>query len=100
MDDGLRILKKDGIWLHAIDFYLIDDPAPAQVARFEAYRGWMRDKRLEPMGNVYEGPLQFTCDMATNPDNVMYSWGRIAPALTPLRKVAQSVSILLAALKV
>ncbi len=98
-DDGMRILKKGGLWLHAIDFYLEDEPSDAQKTRFEAYRKWMGDPRLKPLGPIFTGEPRFTCDMATNPDNVMYSWGQIAPALIPLRKVAQSVSILLGARK-
>lgn len=100
LDDGMRILKSGGLWLHAIDFYLEDRPTDGQEARYSQYRNWMTDPRLKSIGPIFDGPLKFSCDMATNPDNVMYSWGKIAPALTPLRKRAQSVSIILAGRKV
>lgn len=97
--DGLRILKPGGLWIHAIDMYLEDEPAGHHKVRYDAYRNWLRSEQLEPTGPINDGPLAFSCDMATNPDNIMYRWGRIAPALTPLRQKAQSVSLLLAACK-
>ncbi|SFU20215.1 methyltransferase domain-containing protein [Mesorhizobium sp. YR577] len=99
LNDGLRILKPGGLWIHAIDLYLSDEPSPYWVERFEAYRAWMKDTRLTPVGDVYGGPFRFTCDLATNPDNVMYNWGKQAPSLIPLRKVAQNVSVFMVATK-
>jgi len=94
-DDQLRILKPGGLFLHAIDIYVEDETAPHLVQRFEAYRGWVTDaERVEPVGEVFGGPLAFTCDMASNPDNVMYAWGRTAPTLNELRQRAQCVSLL------
>lgn len=93
-DDGLRVLRPGGIWLHAIDLYIEDEPNDYQRSRFESYRRWLDSSALAPLGAIYEGPLEFTCDIATNPDNVMYSWGRVAPQLNPLRQRAQSVSLL------
>ena len=93
--DQLRILKPRGLFLHAIDIYLEDSPAPLEVGRFETYRRWVTSTpSVEPIGPVYEGPCRFSCDLATNPDNVMYLWGRSAPALTELRQSAQSASVL------
>jgi len=37
--------------------------------------------------------------MASNPDNIMYGWKTISPALDHLRQNAQSVSIKLGAKK-
>ena len=37
--------------------------------------------------------------MASNPDHVMFQWGKVAPKLIDLRRRAQSTSILLAARK-
>jgi hypothetical protein len=100
LDDGMRLLKAGGLWLHAIDIYLTDDPPdPYQKGRFEAYRSWFQDRRLVPLGAIFEGVPLFTCDIGTNPDNTMYQWGKIAPALIPLRQRAQSVSLLLGATK-
>jgi SAM-dependent methyltransferase len=100
LEDGLRVLRPGGIWLHAIDLYIEDVPDEFQSSRFEAYRAWFDNQALVPLASIYRGPMQFTCDLATNPDNVMYSWGRIAPSLIPLRQRAQSVSIIIGARKV
>ncbi|MCE9649664.1 MAG: class I SAM-dependent methyltransferase [Parvibaculum sp.] len=97
--DGLRILKPGGLWLHAIDLYIEDEVPESTQKRVDTYRGWVRDSRVQPKGEIFAGPVHFTCDMATNPDNTMYSWGRISPKLIPLRQRAQSVSIILAATK-
>jgi len=96
VEDGLRILKPGGLWLHAIDMYVEDEPGEQPRRRFERYRQWAEDSRFEPEGEVYRGPLAFSCAMASNPDNVMHQWGRLAPKLTALRKRAQSVSLLTA----
>lgn len=94
-EDQLRILKPGGMFMHAIDVYLEDEPAPDQVKRFEAYRSWVTaSEGVEPVGEIYEGPCRFGCDLATNPDNVMYLWGTIAPSLNELRQASQSVSLL------
>lgn len=98
-DDGLRVLKPGGLWLHAIDFYIEDKPSPYNCNRFDAYRRWLHSLRLKSLGPIYEGDPTFNCDMATNPDNVMYEWGKISPKIIPLRQRAQSVSIVLAARK-
>ncbi|MEQ8559402.1 MAG: methyltransferase domain-containing protein [Henriciella sp.] len=99
LEDGLRILKTGGLWVHAIDLYLEDTPQRNVEMRFAAYRSWMDDERLQPTGPVHSGPPRFSCDMATNPDDIMYLWGEVAPDLIPLRQKAQAVSIILAARK-
>ncbi len=99
LDEGLEVLKDGGLWLHAIDLYVDNESAPAAVAtqrRFDAYRTWVDHPALQPLGNVYEGLPVFSCDMASNPDNVMYQWGKVAPALNEKRQQAQSVSLLVA----
>lgn len=98
-EDGMRILKPGGLWLHAIDMYIEDTPTHDRVKRFEEYRKWANDARLQPIGTVYQGPLKFSTEMVTNPDHTMYNWGKIAPALNDLRKRAQSVSIITAGRK-
>ena len=99
LNEGVSILKPGGLWLHAIDIYIEDTPDNERKARFNRYRDWLDHDNLEPVGNVYNGPLQFSCDMATNPDDEMFQWGQFAPSLIPLRQRAQSVSIIIAARK-
>lgn len=98
-EDGLRMLKPGGLWLHAIDMYLDEAPTGFILDRFNRYKSWVSDTRMEPLGPIFEGQAAFTTDMATNPDDVMYQWGKVAPNLIELRKQAQSVSIILAARK-
>ena len=100
LEDGMRILKPGGLWLHAIDVYLEDEPPADVLARIDVYRSWAkREGALDPVGPVFDGPVRFACDMATNPDNIMYEWGKIAPALIERRQRAQSVSLLIASRK-
>jgi SAM-dependent methyltransferase len=98
--DQLRVLKPGGVFLHAIDLYLDDGPDVGQAARFAAYRSWVAaSDGVEPVGDVYDGPFRFTCDLATNPDNIVHSWGKIAPAMDAFRQRSQVVSVLLAGRK-
>ena len=98
--DGLRVLRPGGLWLHAIDMYLEDEVPDHILTRFDVYRSWASpEKGCLPEGHVYSGPPRFSCDMATNPDNVLHDWGRLNPALTGLRQRAQSVSVLVASRK-
>lgn len=99
--DQLRILKPGGLFLHAIDMYLTDEPEEHQVHRFNRYREWVTaSDGVEPISEVYRGDPRFTCDLATNPDNVMHSWGRAGPSLIGLRQRAQCVSVLVGGRKV
>lgn len=98
-EDGLRMLKSGGLWLHAIDVYISDEPATQHIARFEAYRNWIKDSRIVPAGAVYTGPLKFSTSMASNPDQTMYNWGKITPSLAKMRQTSQSVSLLIAGRK-
>jgi len=99
--DQLRILKPGGIFLHAIDMYLQDEPEPHHVKRFETYRDWVASTPgVEPIGPVYRGECRFSGDIATNPDNVMYKWGKSSPGLIGLRQEAQGVSLIAGGRKV
>jgi hypothetical protein len=99
-EDQLRILKSGGMFLHAIDLYLADEPSAHHVRRFDAYRSWVTSTvGVEPVGSIYQGPCRFTCDLATNPDNIMYEWGQHDSRLVELRQAAQSVSLLVAGRK-
>lgn len=99
-EDQLRILKPGGMFIHAIELYLEDEPSAYHVQRFDAYRSWVTSSEsVSPVGHLYRGPCRFTCDLATNPDNVMYAWGGAAPELNELRQAAQGVSLLVAGRK-
>ncbi|WP_029011939.1 class I SAM-dependent methyltransferase [Niveispirillum irakense] len=99
LEDGLRLLKPGGRWVHAIDIYVENEPNAYYRGRYDQYRNWFADGRLVPIGDIHQGPLGFSCDMATNPDGTMHIWGTYAPALIDLRKQAQCVSIILAGTK-
>ncbi|MEM7768139.1 MAG: methyltransferase domain-containing protein [Pseudomonadota bacterium] len=99
-DDGMRILKPGGLWLHAIDMYLGETPMPAASRLFEVYRSWaQREGVCEPVGDIFDGEPVFRCDMATNPDNIMHLWGKSVPALNERRQQAQGCAILVGARK-
>lgn len=94
LEEGVEMLKPGGLWVHAIDLYLENEPSAYWQDRYEQYRQWLDHPKLQPVGEVVRHtPLRFHNDMASNPDHVMYKWGRIAPALNNLRQVAQSVSL-------
>jgi hypothetical protein len=100
-NDQLRVLKPGGMFIHAIDLYLEDEPATYQVQRFDAYRSWVTPSdNVKPVGHIYQGPCRFSCDLATSPDTVLYAWGRVAPKLIELRQAAQVASLLVAGRKV
>lgn len=100
-EDQIRILRSGGFFLHAIDLYLEDEPSDHHRGRFEAYRRWVTETPgVEPLGDVFDGPCKFTCDLATNPDNVMHAWGRVSPRLIAFRQRAQSTSVLVGGRKV
>lgn len=95
--DQLRILKPGGLFVHAIDLYLEDAPRKHILDRFDRYKTWVDGSRgdgVTPVGAIFAGPCKFACDMATNPDDVMFAWGKISPTLNALRPLAQSVSII------
>lgn len=97
-DDCVRVLKPGGVMYHAIDMYVSAAPTPFWSNRFEMYRKAVASRSdVVPVGPVFDGPLVFTPDIASNPDNIMYGWRTISPALDSLRQQAQSVSLKIAA---
>ncbi|MET0545895.1 MAG: class I SAM-dependent methyltransferase [Caulobacterales bacterium] len=95
--DQLRILKPGGVFVHAIDLYLEDTPRPYIVERFNIYKSWVDGSRgdsVAPLGAIYDGPCKFTCDIATNPDDVMFAWGGVSKDMSAMRLTAQSTSII------
>jgi SAM-dependent methyltransferase len=102
--DCLRILKPGGLLLHLIDTYLCDDAKDnaAAIERIRAYKKWLREPSCEPLDPVQilrPKEVRFSCSFATNPDNEMQRWNRVAPSLRDLRSKAQSVSLLFGARK-
>lgn len=100
-EDSVRLLRPGGIMIHAINIYVADTPSPYWLNRFALYKkALLETSSIEPIGPVYEGPLKFTCDLASNPDDVMHSWRRISPSMDQLRQSAQSVSLIWGARKI
>jgi FkbM family methyltransferase len=100
-NDCIRILKPGGYMVHAIDMYIPDEPSMFLRNRYEMYKNAVLNTSLvEPLGSIREDTLAFSCDMASNPDNIMYGWKKLAPALDQLRQGAQSVSLKLGVRKV
>lgn len=98
--DGLRILRPGGLWLHAIDAYIGSAPDKPAQARIDVYRKWAASPgKTKPVGAIFNGPAIFTADMASNPDDIMHSWGKVAPKLTERRMNMQGVSAIVAARK-
>lgn len=98
--DCERILKPGGLMVHAIDMYLKNEPSDFMIDRFFRYHTALAsNENLNATGYVNNGPPKFTCDMATNPDQIMYLWRDMSPSLNDLRQVAQSVSLLMIAKK-
>ncbi|MEL6725959.1 MAG: class I SAM-dependent methyltransferase [Pseudomonadota bacterium] len=93
-NDCVRILKPGGVMYHAIDLYVADEPSVFWENRYKMYRNAVNNHPdVEPISDIFEGPLAFTPDMASNPDQIMHGWKTISPALNDLRQIAQSVSL-------
>ena len=99
-EDCIRILRPGGYMIHAIDIYVADEPLGYFSNRFEMYRNAVVDTAMvEPISKVIQGPLKHSTDMASNPDQIMYGWKAIAPALDEIRQNSQNVSITMGAKK-
>lgn len=99
-EDSIRILKPGGMFIHAIDMYLEENPPHSVRCRYEEYKNWLVNrKNIFPVNEIFNGDLAFTTDMVSNPDNIMYSWGAIAPNMTKYRKTSQNVSVIVAGYK-
>jgi SAM-dependent methyltransferase len=84
--DIARILRPGGRTVHLIDTYLgLDSEINAEpLARFRAYRrvfttGQFRP--FKPADVIEEAEVCFHPRLASNPDNVMNEWNRVAPTL-------------------
>lgn len=98
--DSLRILKSGGRFYHAIDMYLQDSPTSYNLERFDIYKRWVANNDLVmPAGNIFSGRLEFSADMISNPDNILYGWNSLAPSLSQIRAKAQNVSLIVGGIK-
>jgi SAM-dependent methyltransferase len=101
-EDSFRILKPGGQIIHLIDAYVGDsvsrnDALKERISLFDKY---MTNDAVEYSGGeVVVAPLKFSCSYATNPDEAMVEWNRIAPTLRSMRETAQSCTLLLTGLK-
>ncbi|BBA33358.1 hypothetical protein sS8_1398 [Methylocaldum marinum] len=101
-----KLLRPGGRMVHLIDVYLTDRPQEQSglVERINHYASVFQLGLLEPWTPeakiISTGEdLSFSCPYATNPDNIMAGWNRIAPALRDLRAVAQSCTLKLVGTK-
>ena len=91
--DHARVMKAGGLALHAVDFYIGDEPDPVAERRAdEMFQAW-EDSGLVPEEISLERPIVFRSSFASNPDYGMWVWNAYAPGLTALRSAAQSVSL-------
>jgi len=94
--DCTRILKPGGTMLHMFDFYLPDTCSTSELERFHHYRNLAGDiSNVEPLAAIFEGPPKLSATMVTNPDHVMYSYGRFSKTMIPFRQRAQAASLIL-----
>lgn len=99
--DSLRILKKGGFFIHAIDFYINDNPSQYWINRFELYKKWIYNTdHVKYKKIISDNLLNFNTSFATNPDNILYSWNTLAPNLKETRELSQSVSLVIAGFKI
>jgi ubiquinone/menaquinone biosynthesis C-methylase UbiE len=100
LEDCVRTLKPGGYMVHAIDMYVSDSPTPFWTNRYKMYKSAvLGHPQLEPMGSVSNNELAFSCEHASNPDNILYGWKTLSPNLDALRQNAQSISLKLGARK-
>ncbi|MEA5411772.1 methyltransferase domain-containing protein [Synechococcus sp. BA-120 BA3] len=98
--DLLRMLRPGGKFFHAIDVYLQDFPTSSTLERVKIYQSWVLDNEYAmPVGNVLTSEVKFTTDMISNPDNILYGWNTLVPSLVRVREASQSVSLIVAGMK-
>ena len=90
--DSLRILKKDGVIIHLIDFYCNNDS--------DLQSGIVRDliKNLEEIDSSFKCPIDdwsFKTSYCSNDDYTMWEWNSVAPHLEEVRNTHQSCSFIL-----
>ena len=90
--DSLRILKKDGVIIHLIDFYCNNDE--------DLQSGIVGDliKTFEEIDISFKCPIDdwsFKTSYCSNDDYTMWEWNSIAPHLEEVRNTHQSCSFIL-----
>jgi 2-polyprenyl-3-methyl-5-hydroxy-6-metoxy-1,4-benzoquinol methylase len=92
--DHARILKRGGVGLHAIDFYLGDSPRQNVESRLDAYLTAIKKAGLRLRNGVaVERPLVFRTRHASASDLAMLEMNAVAAALSRQRALLQSVSL-------
>jgi|SanBayMetagenome_1026888.scaffolds.fasta_scaffold01338_4 hypothetical protein len=103
--DVHRILKPNGKMIHLIDVYLEDSLIINQNSLggiIEKYRSVFSEGLFlspDPNSIICKKDLEFSTQFATNPDNIMNSWNKIAPSLKDKRIKSQSCSLLMVGFK-
>ncbi len=98
--DCWRLLKAGGKMIHLIDVYVHDNSATEHGTMDRVRRLLTGFDGFVPDGPMMtERDLRFSCALATNPDDSMYSWNQYAPALAELRTVAQACTLVMSARK-
>lgn len=103
--DSRRILKAEGFALHMIDIYVSEEPSLASMKRhqsigdlFFSYFQPLTPSEVMGRNGNWADALRFHCRYATNPDNAMNYWNKIAPQLRNIREEQQSCTLILAGL--
>jgi SAM-dependent methyltransferase len=95
MLDTLRVLKPNGLCLHAIDMYVGTHVVPYAQERLDLYLGWIKHHRLLPLEPTFEQKALFRSEFVSNPDYTMWTWGQISQGLKTQRENTQSVSMIM-----
>ena len=94
-DDMLRILRAGGLFLHAIDMYIQNEPTEYAASRLDLYkRIFMENDSVMPLNPIAACKPIFETSMVSNPDNILYGWNLYAPHLSELRQHSQNVSLI------
>lgn len=97
--DAARILKPGGLFIHAIDMYLLDETHAihprndANNNRLRLMLDFSRDDFEFVEEPRIERDLYFRTSFVTNAHLAMLDWNKVAPALRPLREIAEAASI-------
>lgn len=92
-----RIARKGALCVHLIDAYIGDGGNEHLSSCIRAYEAPFLDGRFESVSPSWVAsslePLRFSTAYATNPDNVMHQWNRVAPAMRARRETSQSATL-------
>jgi SAM-dependent methyltransferase len=95
--DCARIVRPNGVMVHLIDMYIGDYPQN-ENKYLKSYLGAFNEL-FDPLSQIeLSSPrdLVFSCEFATNPDNIMNEWNNMVPQLKHIRESQQSCSLILA----